>query len=188
MKRKSRKRRKKSSSMLSVLKTGLFLLLVLFITYVLVTYVVRKSVVHNVSMQDTLYDGDNILVDQLSYRLDAPKRYDIICFKNYENKELLIKRIIGLPGEKVKILAGVIYINDNEIKDINNTVEKAEIDNPGLAGSEIILGEDEYFVLGDNRAESIDSRYPEIGNIKRKDIIGKASVIIYPFNRIRRIK
>lgn len=180
-----KRRRKKNSSLVSVLKTGLFILLILIITYVLVNYVIRRTVVHNVSMQDTFYDGDNILVDEISYRVSDPKRYDIICFKNYSNKDLLIKRVIGLPGEKVKIESGVIYINDNEIKDI---YKDKTIENPGIASSEIVLLEDEYFVLGDNREESIDSRYAEIGNVKRKDILGKAAFIIYPFNKIGKVK
>lgn len=184
--RKSYKQRKKvNSGLKSVLNTGLFILAVLIITYVLVNYVVRRTVVHNVSMQETLHDGDNILMDELSYRMDVPKRFDVICFKSRKQKELLIKRVIGLPGESVRILAGTIYINGKEIDDFNGL---DRIENPGIASEEITLSKDEYFVIGDNREESIDSRYPEIGNVKDKDIIGKAFAIIYPFNRLGRIK
>lgn len=181
---KQKKRKKINSGTKAVFKTGVFLLIVLLVTYVIVTYVARRTVVHNVSMQETLYDGDNIIMDKLSYTIGKPKRFDVICFKSYSEKELLIKRVIGLPGETVRILAGKIYINGEEIKDIC----KDRIDNPGLAANEITLMDDEYFVLGDNRVESIDSRFAEVGNVKKKDILGKASVVIYPLNRIRKIK
>lgn len=181
---KRKKRKKINSGMTSVLKMGIFLLIVLTITYVIVTYVGRKTVVRGVSMQETLYDGDNIIMDKLSYTIGEPKRFDVICFKSYSEKELLIKRIIGLPGESVRILAGKIYIDGKEIKDVC----KDRVENPGLAAGEIVLADDEYFVLGDNRVESIDSRYSEVGNIKKSEILGKALAVIYPFDRIRKIK
>lgn len=182
---KRKKRKKLNNGLRSVLNAGIFVLVVLTITYVLVNFVVRKTVVHNVSMQETLFDGDNILLDQLSYRIGFPDRFDVICFKSYKQKELLIKRIVGLPGETIRILAGTIYINGEAIDDMPGL---DRIANPGLASNEIILGPDEYFVVGDNREESIDSRYAEIGNIREKDILGKASFVIYPFDRFGKIK
>ena len=112
-----KKKRKVSSFSLKVLKTGFLFLIVLICVYLLVNYVFRRTVVHNVSMQDTLYDGDNIIMDELSYNISDPKRFDVICFKSYKEKELLIKRVIGLPGETIQIKDGVIFINDKEIKD-----------------------------------------------------------------------
>lgn len=182
---KRKKKKKLNSGLRNVLNVGIFVLAVLLITYVLVNFVVRKTVVHNVSMQETLFDGDNILLDQLSYRIGFPERFDVICFKSYKQKELLIKRVIGLPGENVRILAGKIYINGEVIDDVPGL---DRIENPGLAANDIILGPDEYFVIGDNREESIDSRYVEIGNIREKDILGKASFVIYPFDRFGKIK
>lgn len=182
----ARKKKKKVSSMaLAVLKTGFMFLLVLVVVYIMVNYVFRRSVVHNVSMQTTLYDGDNIIMDELSYNIGSPKRFDVICFKSYKEKDLLIKRVIGLPGEKIKIEDGTIYINDKEIRDKSGL---DEIENPGLAASEIELSDDEYFVVGDNRKESIDSRYAEVGNVRRKDILGKASFVFWPANRIGKIR
>lgn len=183
------KRKKKKSralkSAVSMLKTGVFCLIVLIATYFIVTYVFRRTVVHNVSMQETLHDGDNLIMDELTYYVSDPKRFDIICFKSYKEKELLIKRVIGLPGETVRISDGTIYINDKEIRDVKGL---EPITNSGLASAGIILDEDEYFVVGDNRLESIDSRYEEVGNVNRKDIIGKAVLVYWPLNRIKIIK
>lgn len=185
LKKRKKKKNRISGGAGSLLKTGVFVLAVLVIVYLLITYVFRKTIVHNVSMQDTLYDGDNIIMDELSYNISDPKRFDIICFKSYTEKDLLIKRIVGLPGENIKITDGIIYINDREIRDVPGV--KA-VENPGIAYDGITLSEDEYFVLGDNRPESIDSRFKDVGNVRRKDILGKASIIIWPLNRIGIIK
>lgn len=179
------KKNKISSAKKSFLKSGLYLLIILAAAYFLVTYVFRKQVVHNVSMQDTLFDGDNFIMDELSYNISDPKRYDIVCFKSYKEKDLLIKRVIGLPNEKVTIKNEKIYINDKEIKDIKGLMPPK---NAGLAADGVTLSDDEYFVIGDNREESIDSRSENVGNIRRSEIIGKAVFIIYPFDRIGIIK
>lgn len=184
-KKKGKKKKRLSGGIVSILKTGVFLLIVLITVYVLITYVFRKTVVHNISMQDTLYDGDNIIMDELTYNISEPKRFDIICFKSYKEKDLLIKRVIGLPGESVRITDGIIYIDDKEIRDIYG---KEEIVDSGVARDGILLSDDEYFVLGDNRSESIDSRFLDVGNVRRKDILGKASLIIWPINRVGIIK
>ena len=182
----ARKKKKKVSSFsLKILKTGFLFLIVLITVYLLVNYVFRRTVVHNVSMQDTLYDGDNIIMDELSYNISDPKRFDVICFKSYKEKELLIKRVIGLPGETIQIKDGVIFINDKEIKD---KAGLGEIEEAGLAKESVTLSKDEYFVIGDNRKESIDSRSSEVGNVRRKDILGKASLIFWPLDRIGIIK
>lgn len=186
MAKKGKKKKKRiSSPVVSMLKTGIFILLVLLICYFLVNYVFRRTIVHNVSMQKTLFEGDNIIMDELSYNLADPKRYDIICFKSYREKDLLIKRIFGLPGETIRVTEGKIYIDDKEIRDIKGL---DEIEISGLAEDGVTLSDDEYFVIGDNRSESIDSRYSDVGNVRRKDILGKASLVIWPPNRIGIIK
>lgn len=186
MAKKTKKRKNKiSSGVSSLLKTGVFVLLVLVFVYLVVNYGFRRSVVHNVSMQDTLFEGDNIIMDEFTYNVSDPKRFDIICFKSYKEQELLIKRVIGLPGETVRISDGIIYINDKEIRDISR-LEK--IEDAGLAANGIKLSFDEYFVVGDNRSESTDSRSRDVGNVRRRDILGKASLIIWPLNRIGIIK
>lgn len=185
MAKKKKKKKKLFGKTRAFFKTGIFFLLVLVTVYIMVNYVFRRTVVHNVSMQDTLYDGDNIIMDELSYNIGDPKRFDIICFKSYKEKDLLIKRVIGLPNETVKIDNGTIYIDGKEIRDIKGL---SEIENAGLAQAGVTLADDEYFVIGDNRPESIDSRFNDVGNVRRKDILGKAVIVIWPPNRIKLIK
>lgn len=186
MAKKKGKRNRRESGAKSLLKISLFFLIVLTVVFVLVNYVFRRTVVHNVSMKNTLFDGDNIIMDQISYRYSDPKRFDIICFKSYKERDLLIKRVIGLPGETVRITSdGDIYINDEIIADVKGL---DKIKNPGLAEEGITLLEDEYFVVGDNRDESTDSRSDDVGNVRRKDILGKATLVIWPFNHIKVIK
>ncbi len=179
-----RRRRKESlliKFMKKILSFGLFLLIILGVTYFIVTYVTHRSRVHTSSMEATLSDGDNIMMDTISYRFHEPERFDIISFPNYSNPdEYLIKRIIGLPGEKIQIKEGKIYINDEELSE---SYGLETIQAGGRAELPIQLGTDEYFVMGDNRNDSLDSRMEEVGNIKREDIDGKAWLRIWPFNK-----
>ncbi len=164
---------------------GVFVLIVLAISYAASHYLVQKITVHNVSMQETLQEGDVLLMDKLVYRIRDPKRYDIICFDSASEREGLVKRIVGLPGETIQITEGMIFINGNQVKDVKDL---PPIEDAGLASEEIHLGEDEYFVVGDNREKSIDSRSPEIGNVKKEEILGQAGIRIYPFARFGIVK
>ena len=161
---------------------ALYVVVVLAVTFLVITFVGQRTQVNGESMYPTLYDRDNLIVDKLSYRFHNPERYDIIVFPyQYKEKTYYIKRIIGLPGEKVQIIDGYVYINGEKLdEDYGREVMEDAV----LASEEITLGEDEYFVLGDNRNASEDSRFPDVGNIKRKDIIGKAWVRIWPLSRI----
>ena len=138
-------------------------------------------------MESTLSDGDNLIVDKLSYRFSEPQRFDIIVFPfRYAEKTYYIKRIIGLPGETIYIDGnGTIFIDGEELKE---NYGKEVIKDPGRAYEPITLGEDEYFVLGDNRNNSSDSRDPVVGNIHRDEFIGKAWMRIWPLNKIGMIK
>jgi len=138
-------------------------------------------------METTLSDGDNLLVDKITYRFSEPKRFDIIVFPfQYDTDTYYIKRIIGMPGETVQIdYDGNIYINGSLLEE---SYGREVIQNPGRAAEPITLGEDEYFVMGDNRNNSSDSRDPSVGNIHRKDIIGRAWVRIWPFSKFGVLK
>lgn len=166
-----------------MISTLLYLLGVLCLTWLVITFVGQRTEVDGSSMEPTLTNGDNLIVDKLSYRFRDPERFDIIVFPyKHKAKTYYIKRIIGLPGETVQIdEQGNIYIN-GEILSESYGREIIKAENIGLAAEPIVLGEDEYFVMGDNRNNSTDSRYPQVGNIKREDIIGRAWVRIWPFS------
>ena len=170
-----------------ILSTSVYLLIVLLITYLFVQYVGQRTEVVGSSMENTLQDGDNLLVDKLSYRFSEPERFDIIVFPfQYEENTYYIKRIIGMPGEKVRIDdEGTIYINGEELKE---NYGKEVIQDPGVAEREILLENDEYFVMGDNRNNSTDSRSVNVGNICRKDILGKAFIRIWPLSKFELLK
>ena len=140
-------------------------------------------------MEPTLSNGDNLIVDKLSYRFRDPERFDIIVFPfQYKENTYYIKRIIGLPGETVQIdEKGNIYI-DGEILQESYGREIIRPENIGIAREPIVLGADEYFVMGDNRNNSSDSRTEIVGNIHRKDIIGRAWVRIWPFENFGVLK
>jgi signal peptidase I len=165
----------------------LYVAVVLLICFFIITYVGQRTRVSGHSMEPTLSDGDNLIVDKISYRFHDPERFDIIIFPyQYEEDTYYIKRIIGLPGETVWINTnGDIYI-DGVLLEESYGLERMSY--AGLAASPITLGEDEYFVLGDNRNNSTDSRFDVVGPIKRDDIIGKAWVRIYPFDKMTVIK
>ena len=168
-----------------ILSTSLYLLIVLVMTFLVVTYVGQRTKVIGSSMSPTLADGDNLIVDKLSYRFHDPDRFDIIVF-HQEDGRYFIKRIIGLPGESVRIDEdGFIYINGEKLQE---SYGKEVMRDPGLAKDGIQLGADEYFVLGDNRNDSMDSRMAEVGPIVGERIIGRAWLRIYPFDQIGFLK
>ncbi len=178
-----KEKKKKASSksiMKELLNNSLFLLFVLIVTLLMVKYVAQRTTVSGSSMEPMIYDGDSLIVDKITYRFRDPERFDIIVFPfEYQQDTYYIKRIIGLPGESVRIDEdGNIYIN-GEILEEHYGAEV--IDDPGNAYNEIILREDQYFVLGDNRNNSSDSRNPAVGLIHRDNIVGRAWLRIFPF-------
>lgn len=158
-----------------------FLLIIIGVTYLIITYVGQRTKVSGQSMETTLHDGDNLIVDKISYRFREPERFEIIVFP-YQHKEntYYIKRIIGLPGETVQVMEGRVYI-DGEPLDEHYGNELME--NAGLAEEPVTLGEDEYFVLGDNRNHSSDSREPSVGILHREDLLGRAWIRIWPLDK-----
>ncbi len=160
-----------------------YILVIIGVTLLIITFVGQRTRVSGQSMEYTLQDGDNLIVDKLSYRFTDPKRFDIIVFPyKYEENTYYIKRIIGMPGETVQIADGYVYINGEQLE---SDIYGAEVmENSGIAADPITLGENEYFVLGDNRNHSQDSRDPSVGVLTRHDLLGRAWVRIYPFNKI----
>lgn len=170
-----------------ILETSLYFLAVLVIALLVVTFIGQRTIVDGSSMEPTLSDKDNLIVDKITYRFKEPQRFDVVVFPYKGSKRTYyIKRIIGLPGETVQILDdGTILINNEALDEKygNDVIKKA-----GRASSPITLGEDEYFVMGDNRNNSQDSRFEDVGNIKKSDLTGRAWMRIFPFKKFGMVK
>ena len=160
----------------------LYIVLIIAFTWFVVTFVGQRTEVSGSSMETTLSDKDQLIVDKMTYRFRDPKRYDIVVFPyQYRDNTYYIKRIIGLPGETVQILSGMVYIDGMRLDEhYGNEI----MENPGIAEEPLTLGEDEYFVLGDNRNNSSDSRASDVGLIHRKDLIGRAWIRVWPLSQI----
>lgn len=166
------------------LKDSAKYILTIIVVLFIVVYVVSVQQIIGPSMQPTLNNGDIVLLNKFQYRLFDVKRNQIIAL-NYKDTKYMVKRVIGLPGEKIEFKDNILYINDkafNEpfIKDVKtNDFSLADL------GYDVIP-QDMYLVLGDNRENSMDGR--DFGLIKKKDIIGKASIRIWPLNNIKIIR
>ena len=160
----------------------LYIVLIITFTWFVVTFVGQRTEVSGSSMETTLSDKDQLIVDKMTYRFRDPKRYDIVVFPyQYQDNTYYIKRIIGLPGETVQILSGMVYIDGMRL---DEHYGDEIMENPGIAEEPLTLGEDEYFVLGDNRNNSSDSRASDVGLIHRKDLIGRAWIRVWPLSQI----
>lgn len=161
--------------------------IVLMMAFVLVYFIGMRTSVVGQSMSETLENGDQILVNRFMYKVIGPKANDVIVFlpNGNEKSHYYVKRVIGVPGDTVQIKDGKIYVNGTEFTE---KVDVASIEDAGLAADAVTLDDDEYFVLGDNRNNSEDSRYANIGNIKREYIIGKAWFVISTGDRFGFIK
>lgn len=131
------------------------------------------------SMSPVLRNGDVVLVNRIVYNATTPKRGDVIVFKpkGNENDHYYIKRIVGLPGETIEIIENRVYIDGERLEE---DYETTNIDDVGVVDEKLKLAGDEYFVLGDNREQSEDSRDADVGNVKREYIYGKAWFVITP--------
>ena len=159
-----------------------YILIVVLATYFIVTYVGQRTKVSGDSMLNTLHDGDNLIVDKISYRFRKPERFEIIVFPyRYAEDTYYIKRIIGLPGETVQIIDGYVYINGEKLEE---NYGREVMNDGGIAKEPIQLAKDEYFVLGDNRNHSSDSRESSVGVLKKDELIGRAWVRIWPLDSI----
>ncbi len=166
-----------------ILSTSLYILFVLCAVYLVIHFVGQRTQVQGSSMEPKLSNEDNLIVDKISYRFHDPERFDIVVFPfRYEENTFYIKRVIGLPGETVRIdEKGNILIN-GEILEEN--YGKEVIQSPGRAYEEIVLADDEYFLMGDNRNNSTDSRDPSVGNVRRDEIVGRAWLRIWPLDQV----
>ena len=146
---------------------------VIFMAYVCVScFGVRSNVVGQ-AMSETLNNGDQVLINKFIYMVSSPKSGDVIVFlpNGNEKSHYYVRRVIGVPGDTIQIKEGAVYVNGTLY---DEKIEVASMEDAGIAAEEIKLGDDEYFVLGDNRNNSEDSRYANIGNIKADYIVGQA--------------
>ena len=164
--KKNESEKKEKSTAQNILGTIAYIVGVCVFVFLILHFVGQRTVVNGSSMDTTLANGQNLVMDKLSYRFHDPERYDIIIFpgpEEFGQHPYYIKRIIGMPGETVQIKDGKVYINDKELKS------------------------DEYFCLGDNRPVSQDSRYEEVGPVKRSIIVGKVWIRIWPLNKFGKV-
>ena len=154
----------------------------LVIAFTFVYFVGLRTSVIGQSMADTLSNGDQILVNRFIYKVTDPKPNDLIVFlpNGNEKSHYYVKRVIAVPGDTVQIKSGAVYVNGELFEE---EVDVSAMEEAGLAADEIKLEEDEYFVLGDNRNNSEDSRYANIGNVKKEYMIGKALFVVSPFKK-----
>lgn len=170
----------KKTSAKSFLFDLLFYAIFIFVSvYIIPNFILQRTIVDGESMENTLFDGDHLYVEKVSYRINLLKRFDIIVFYPYgrDNEEYYVKRIIGMPGETIQIIDGTIYIDGLALEEHYG---KEEIIDPGRAAEPILLEDDEYFVMGDNRNISKDSRFSVVSDVKKKNIGGKAFFRISP--------
>lgn len=176
----------KKKKLKEFLSTSFYFLVVIIVTFLIIKYVAQRTEVVGRSMEPTLENGDNLIVDKISYRLRDPERLEIVVFP-YRDREgvYYIKRIIGIPGDTIYIEDGYVYVNDVKLEEdyIKNLTQDA-----GIAATPITLGEDEYFVMGDNRNNSTDSRSVDLGIVRREEFTGRAFMRIWPMNKIKILK
>ncbi len=169
-----------------IISTILYFIIIFALVFFTIHFVGQRTVVNGHSMDNTLKDGESLIVDKLTYRFSDPKRYDIVIFPSPDgDNSYFIKRIIGLPGETIQIIDGEVYIDGEPLRE-NYGIEKIEY--YGTAEQPLTLSEDEYFVLGDNRPVSRDSRYEDVGPIKKSELKGRAILRVWPFTSFGKIK
>lgn len=154
-----------------IVKEYLPYVIIIIVVLIIKSNIVAPIRVNGKSMNNTLKDGDIMILDIIGYRTSKLKRFDIAVVDN--GKDYLIKRVIALPGEEIEYKDNKLYINGKLIKD--------KYGNGKTNDFKVKVDKNSYFVLGDNREDSLDSRY--YGAFNKKNILGKTSFIIFPFNR-----
>lgn len=178
-KRRERREREQKSIVKLIMGWAFQIIVVILFAYIIVYFFGQTRTNIGQSMDVTISGGDTVLLNEFSYKLKGPSRGDIVAFKpnGSATSHSYIKRVVGLPGETIQIKEGMIYINGELY------LEKTDypaMSDAGLAAEPIVLGTTEYFALGDNRNNSDDSRFADVGNVELSDIEGKVWFIISP--------
>ena len=158
-----------------------YVIIIFLCVFIVPKYIVQRTIVKGTSMENTLHNGDNLLVEKVSYLFSDPERFDIVVFYPYgkDEEEYYVKRVIGLPGETIQIIGSDIFIDGEKL---DENYGKEPITYAGIASSPYKLNDDEFFVIGDNRTASFDSRYVEIGPVTRDKLSGQVILRMYPFD------
>ncbi|WP_331721876.1 signal peptidase I [Alkalithermobacter thermoalcaliphilus] len=158
-----------------------------FILAMIITTFIRPTLVKGYSMYPTLEENDYLLINRMAYRSDEPQRGDIVVFKSHipgdDGKEKdLVKRVIGISGDKIEIVNGIVYVNNEELIEdyINGDYTEGYVN--------VVVPDGYVFVLGDNRPNSMDSRHDSVGFVSMDEVVGKVFIRLYPFNKIQLIK
>ncbi len=190
MKRKKIDFKKVGKRAKGILSWGFKIGVTLLIAFVFVFYFGQQVCVVGNSMKSVADNGETVLINRIVYNATRPKRGDVVAFKpkGNDNSHYYLRRVIGLPGETVELIEGELYIDDEKLA---KSYQSSELGEMGRLQEAITLGEDEYFVLGDNRTNNDDSRSANVGNVKREYLYGKAWLCLDDDNRphlIRRLK
>lgn len=176
----------------TAIKTLVYIIIVVILALLWNAFLMSPLMIVGPSMNPSLSEGDMVFVNKLSYAFGDVERFDIVVFPyKYDNSRKLVKRVIALPSEKVEIRDGVLYVNDEELKEyygIYREKKEGEQSTIYVNWGPYTLGDNEVFVLGDNRNQSDDSRSSDVGPVNIDDIIGKVSFRIWPLNSIGSMK
>ena len=167
-----KKKKKISHELLKEIFSWIFgIALSVFLAAVAVVFLGKSTSVVGMSMEPTLENGQQIFIDRFLYILSSPKAGDVVAFlpNGNENSHYYVKRVVAVPGDKVRIADGTLYVNGQESKWVTEKILDA-----GIAENELVLGNKEYFCIGDNPNNSEDSRSANIGPVEESDMIGKA--------------
>ncbi len=160
------------NQLLKLLKELLSYIIIIIVVIIIRTFIFTPVVVNGPSMMNTLHNGDVMILDKIGMKLGGIKRFDIVVIQTGKTK--IIKRVIGMPGETISYHDNKLYINGKEVSDNHSNEITYDFE-------EVKIPDGEYYVLGDNRTDSVDSRI--LGTIPKNEILGHATFIIYPFNR-----
>ncbi len=168
------------------------ILVTIVLVFAIRTYIFSPVIVDGQSMMPNLEHGDRLFINKIGLQLSELQRFDVVVFQK-DHEQYYIKRIIGLPGDEVKYRDGKLYINGESIKEsylMDNEVLVTYTDDFSLKQlySEARVPENTYFVLGDNRTNSLDSRNPRVGFVNAEQILGTSNVVVWPFERIGQVE
>ena len=171
-----------SDKVKKVFKEIISIIIVIIIGLLIKIYVFCPVKVQGSSMYPTLHDGDYMIMNAIGYYLHGLERFDIVVVKR--DNDMIIKRIIGLPGDTIEYKDNILYVNDKEVKEefAHDITHNFKLDEINVE----VIPDGYYFVIGDNRGNSLDSRI--IGLVSKDQIKGKANLIVFPFNRIGSVK